>query len=152
MQSWGWRIPFIIGVAIVPVGLILRSQLQETLDLGAQSSHATGRQVLVDLLQHHTRALILPRMLIASATIATYIGAYMTTYALSTLHMPTSISMAATVVVGLCMLVFGLLGGWLSDRVGRKPIYLLSRLALTAVAYPAFVVINRHHTLAALLM
>src|ERR1700677_2731389 len=83
MQSWGWRMPLIVGTAIVPVGLILRSQLQETLDLGAQSSHATGRQVLVDLLQHHTRALILALMLIASATIATYIGAYMTTYALS---------------------------------------------------------------------
>jgi MFS family permease len=152
MQSWGWRIPFIIGVAIVPVGLILRSQLQETLDLEAQTTHATGRQVLADLLQRHTGALILALMLIASATIATYIGAYMTTYALSTLHMPTGISMAATVVVGLCMLVFSLLGGWLSDRVGRKPIYLVSRLALTAVAYPAFLVINRHHTLAALLL
>ena len=46
-------------------------------------------------------------------------------------------------MVGLCLLVFGLIGGWLSDRVGRKPVYLVSKLALTAVAYPAFVVINR---------
>ena len=48
--------------------------------------------------------------------------------------------------------MFSLVGGWLSDRVGRRPIYLLSKLALTAVAYPAFVAINRHHTLAALLL
>ena len=91
-------------------------------------------------------------MLITSGTIATYIGAYMTTYALATLHMPTGAAMGATVVVGLCGLVFALLGGWLSDRIGRKPVYLASRLALTAVAYPAFVVINHHHTLAALLL
>ncbi len=152
MQSWGWRIPFIVGVAIVPVGLIMRGQLQETVDLGARTTHSSASHVLSALLQHHLRPLVLALMLITSGTIATYIGVYMTTYALSTLHMATGASMGATVVVGLCLLVFGLIGGWLSDRVGRKPVYLVSKLALTAVAYPAFVVINRHHTLTALLL
>ena len=76
----------------------------------------------------------------------------MTTYALSTLHMATVASMSATVVVGLCGLVFALAGGWLSDRVGRKPVYLIAKLALTVVAYPAFVMINRHPTVAVLLL
>src|SRR5260370_29114944 len=76
----------------------------------------------------------------------------MTTYALSTLHMPTGVSMSATLVVGMCLMVFSLIGGWLSDRVGRKPVYLLSKVTVTAVAYPAFVVINRYHTLSALLL
>ena len=152
MQSWGWRIPFIVGIAIVPVGLIMRGHLQETVDLQAGTTHSTAGQVLSALLKHHTRALVLALMLITSGTIATYIGVYMTTYALSTLHMPTGVSMSATLVVGICMMGFSLIGGWLSDRVGRKPVYLLSKLTLTAVAYPAFVVINRHHTLSALLL
>jgi MFS family permease len=152
MQSWGWRIPFIVGVAIVPVGLMMRGQLQETVDLGARTTHPSAGRVLSALLKHHARPLVLALMLITSGTIATYIGVYMTTYALSTLHMATGASMSATVVVGLCLLVFGLLGGWLSDRVGRKPVYLASKLALTVVAYPAFVVINRYHTLGALLL
>ncbi|MGA2411110.1 MAG: MFS transporter, partial [Candidatus Binataceae bacterium] len=152
MQSWGWRIPFIIGIAVVPVGLFMRSQLEESAGLGAKTTHSTARHVLYDLLKHHSRALMLGLMLITSGTIATYISAYMTTYALATLHMPTGVSMGATVVVGLCMLVFGLIGGWLSDRLGRKPIYLFSRLALAAVTYPAFVLINRRHTLGTLLL
>jgi MFS family permease len=152
MQSWGWRIPFIIGIAIVPVGLIMRSRLQETVDPAAKTLHPTAGHVLATLLEHHRRPLVLALMLITSGTIAAYIGAYMTTYALNTLHMATGASLGATAVVGLCLLVFGLIGGWLSDRVGRKPVYLLSKLALTAVAYPAFVAINRHHTLAALLL
>jgi MFS family permease len=152
MQSWGWRIPFIVGVAIVPVGLIMRGQLQETVDLAARTTHATAGHVLSALLKHHVRPLVLALMLITSGTIATYIGVYMTTYALSTLHMATGASMGATVVVGLCGLVFALIGGWLSDRVGRKPVYLVSKLALTAVAYPAFVMINRHPTLVVLLL
>jgi MFS family permease len=152
MQSWGWRIPFIVGIAIVPVGLIMRGQLQETVDLGARTTHPSAGRVLRALLKHHARPLVLALMLITSGTIATYVGVYMTTYALSTLHMATGASMSATVVVGLCLLVFGLTGGWLSDRIGRKPVYLTSKLALTAVAYPAFAVINHHHTLGALLL
>lgn len=152
MQSWGWRIPFVAGVAIVPVGLIMRGRLRETVDLGARTTHPSAGHVLSALLKHHARPLVLALMLITSGTIATYIGAYMTTYALSTLHMPTGAAMGATVVVGLCGLVFALLGGWISDRVGRKPVYLASKLALTAVAYPAFVAINRYHTLGALLL
>src|ERR1700730_1802724 len=45
MQSWGWRIPFIVGIAIVPVGLIMRGQLQETVDLRAGTTHSTAGQV-----------------------------------------------------------------------------------------------------------
>ena len=152
MQSWGWRIPFIIGIAIVPVGLIMRSRLQETVDLAARTIHPSAGHVLSALLKDHLRPLVLALMLITSGTIATYVGLYMTTYALSTLHMATGASMGATAVTGSCLLVFSVIGGWLSDRVGRKPVYLLSKLALTAVAYPAFLAINRHHTLAALLL
>jgi MFS family permease len=152
IQSWGWRLPFIIGVAIVPVGLIMRSRLQETVDAEARTIHPSGAHVFSALLKNHRRQLVIALMLITSGTIATYISAYMTTYALSTLHMATGVSMSATAVTGLCGLVFSVISGWLSDRVGRKPIYLLSKLALVAAAYPAFATINRHHTLAALLL
>jgi MFS family permease len=152
MQSWGWRIPFFVGIAIVPVGLIMRRQLEETVDLHAGTTHSTAGRVLAALLRHHTRALVLALMLVTSGTIATYIGVYMTTYALTTLHMPTGVSMSATLVVGIFTMLFSLIGGWLADRVGRKPIYLASKLSLTAVAYPAFVMINRHHTFSALLL
>ncbi len=152
IQSWGWRIPFIIGVAIVPVGLIMRSRLQETVDTDASTIHPSTGHVFSALLKNHLRPLVIALMLITSGTIATYIGAYMTTYALSTLHMATGASMSATAVTGACVMVFSLIGGWLSDRVGRKPVYLLSKLAMTAVAYPAFVAINQHHTLAILLL
>jgi MFS family permease len=152
IQSWGWRIPFIIGIAIVPVGLIMRSRLQETVDADASTIHPSTGHVFSALLKNNLRPLVIALMLITSGTIATYIGAYMTTYALSTLHMATGASMSATAVTGACVMVFSLIGGWLSDRVGRKPVYLLSKLALTAVAYPAFVAINQHHTLAILLL
>ncbi len=151
IQAWAWRLPFILGVAIVPIGLMLRSRLQETLDPRAATIHPSATRVFSALLRDHRRPLAAALMLITSGTIATYVGAYMTTYALSTLHMATGASMGATAVTGACLLVFGALGGTLSDRVGRKPVYLVSKLALAAAAYPAFAAINRHHALGALL-
>ncbi len=151
IQAWAWRLPFIVGVAIVPIGVMLRSRLQETLDPRAAAAiHPSATHVFSALLDHR-RPLVAALMLITSGTIATYVGAYMTTYALSTLHMATGVSMGATAVTGASVLVFGAMGGTLSDRVGRKPVYLVSKLALAAAAYPAFVAINRHHTLGALL-
>ena len=152
MQSWGWRIPFIIGIAIVPIGLIMRSRLQDTVDPQARAIHPSTAHVFSVLLKNHLLHLVIALMLITSGTIATYISAYMTTYALSTLHMATAVSLSATAITGVCVLVFSLIGGWLSDRVGRRPVLLLSKLALVAIAYPAFVTINRHHTLAALIL
>jgi MFS family permease len=131
--------------------LIMRSRLQETLEPGSRNIHASAGHVVSALLRDHRRSLAAAMMLITSGTIATYVGAYMTTYALSTLHMATGASMAATAVTGICVAIFSVGAGWLSDRFGRKPIYLLSKVALFAIAYPAFEAINRHHTLAVLL-
>ena len=152
LQSWGWRVVFLAGIAIVPIGLIMRSRLQDTINGGTQTVHTTSRDVVAALLKHHLRPFLLALMLIISATVTNYVIAYMTTYALSTLHMATAASMGATAVVGCCILLFALFGGWFSDFVGRKPVYLFSRLVLTAVVYPAFVAINHHHTLSALLL
>jgi len=151
IQAWAWRLPFVLGVAIVPIGLAMRARLQETIDPRSATIHPSAKHVFSSLLRHHRRPFLAAMMLITSGTIATYVGAYMTTYALSTLHMATGVSMAATAVTGASVLAFGAFGGTLSDRIGRKPVYLVSKLALAAAAYPAFVAINRHHTLGALL-
>ena len=79
MQSWGWRIPFIVGIAIVPVGLIMRSRLQETVDADASTIHPSTGHVFSALLKNHLRPLVIALMLITSGTIAAYIGNYMTT-------------------------------------------------------------------------
>jgi MFS family permease len=67
----------------------------------------------------------------------------MTTYAITTLHLPASLSIAATAVVGICVLVFSLVGGWLSDRIGRRSLMIVPRALLLVIAYPAFLLMIR---------
>src|SRR5271156_3375331 len=128
MQDWGWRIPFLVGVSIIPVALFMRSKLPETLDLSAPTTHHSLGAVLGSLFTAHARPVVLALLVISSGTIATYILNYMTTYAITTLHMPQGVSIAATLVLGLCTFAFSLLGGWLSDSIGRKPLLVLPRV------------------------
>jgi MFS family permease len=152
MQDWGWRIPFLVGVSIIPVALFMRSKLPETLDLSAPTRRHSLGAVLSSLFSAHARPVALALLVISSGTIATYILTYMTTYAITTLHMAQSVSIAATLVLGLCTFAFSLLGGWLSDLIGRKPLLVLPRVIFTIAAYPAFMLMNAYKTAPTLLI
>jgi MFS family permease len=152
MQDWGWRIPFLVGVSIIPVALFMRSKLPETLDLSAPTTHHSLGAVLGSLFTAHARPVVLALLVISSGTIATYILNYMTTYAITTLHMAQGVSIAATLVLGLCTFAFSLLGGWLSDLIGRKPLLVLPRVIFTIAAYPAFMLMNAYKNAPTLLI
>jgi MFS family permease len=152
MEAWGWRIPFLLGMAIIPVGLYIRRHLPETLDQEAATTQHSVQGVLSFLFANHLRAVLLALLVIMAGTISTYILNYMTTYAMTTLHMATSVSIAATMMVGLFTLIFSLAGGLLADRVGRKPVMIVPRIALVVLAYPAFLMMAEARTATVLLL
>ena len=145
LEDFGWRIAFLFGAAIVPFGLIVRRSLPETFHApGGSKSKRTS-------LRPHLSVAVLGVMLLANATIGTYINSYMTTYAIATLHMPANVAFAATVVVGLCGVAFDLVSGALSDRIGRKPMMLVPGVLLLVSILPAFYLIAHYRTAATLL-
>jgi MFS transporter, MHS family, citrate/tricarballylate:H+ symporter len=144
LQDFGWRIAFLVGAAIVPFGLMMRRRLPETF-------HAAGGKQPPVALRPYLPIAVLGLILIASTTIGTYISTYMTTYAIATLHMRANVAFAATVVVGLAEIVFDLVSGALSDRIGRKPMMVIPGVLLLATILPAFYVISHYRTTAALL-
>ena len=138
LAAWGWRVPFALGLVIVPVGLYIRRRLPETLEApGSRGSAA----VLGLLWRQHRRPLLLAVAIIMCLTISTYVSGYMTTYALTTLGMPASKAMLATIANGAVLAAGALLGGRLSDRFGRKPVMIVPRIALVAAVYPAFLLL-----------
>lgn len=68
----------------------------------------------------------------------------MTAYALSSLHLSSTIALGTLIASGSADMLMDLPGGWLSDRFGRKPVMLLATLALVALVVPAFWLINRY--------
>ena len=69
---------------------------------------------------------------------STYVGYYMTSYAITSLGFAPKVAMVATVVSGLSTLVFSIAGGWLADRYGRRAVMLYPRVLAGLLTYPAF--------------
>ena len=135
-DSWGWRVPFLLGILIAPVGYYIRRNLDETMD--AEQAHETMGGVLSDVLANHWQKIVLCILLISGATISQYFFLYTTTYAISTLHYGQGWAMAANFAVGVSGLIFALVGGALADRFGVKTIAIIPRLIVTLLLYPAF--------------
>lgn len=142
MLAWGWRVPFAVGLLLVPLALYLRHAMPETL-------HAAPAQPLnsgVTGLKRKSRVIGLAVLVIIGGTVSTYVGNFMTTYAITTLKMSPSVAMGATVVVGLMTLGFSLLGGWLCDKFGRRPTMFWPRVAAAVVTVPAFMLLIANPT------
>jgi MFS transporter, MHS family, citrate/tricarballylate:H+ symporter len=145
LDAWGWRLALLPGAVIVPFGLMLRRSLIETLHRAPPDETAApgGRLPFV-------RIGLVSVGLIATATTANYLLSYMKTYAGSTLGMPERLAFGATVAVGAAGLVFDPVGGWLSDRFGRRRMILVPWLLLAALVFPGFWLIEHHRNGAAL--
>jgi len=138
LEAYGWRIALLIGSVCLPFGFWIRRTLPETVDRprepGAQRQHA-GHLAIA---RRHLRTIVLALMILANGTIATYGMHYMTTYAQNTLHVPAPLAFA-TGLVGLGVGIgAALLGGWLADRFGRKPVMVWPQLAALMLTYPVY--------------
>ncbi|MBK6616676.1 MFS transporter [Ottowia sp.] len=133
VQAWGWRVPFLFGALVLPIALFLRRNVPETLGASTYTPKERFARLVVE-----KRTIVLATLVVMGGTIATYVGNYMTTFAITTLKLPALTAMTATVIVGLVTLVFGLLGGFLADRLGRKPVMIWGRLAGAVLTVPAF--------------
>ena len=137
LDRWGWRVALLAGAMIIPVGLVLRRTLGETL----QPPQGTKPAI-----RSYGRIAAAGLALLAAATTTNYLLDYMTTYAGSTLGMPAKIAFGATAIVGLCGVVCDPLGGWLSDRFGRKPVMIIPWLCLAIAVFPCFALLERERS------
>ncbi len=139
LESWGWRVALLAGAVIIPFGLMMRRTLGETLE----PLHAAEN---VPTLRNYGRVAVAGLALLAAATTTNYLLSYMTTYANSTLGMPARTALGATAVVGLCGVICDPIGGWLSDRFGRKPIMIIPWGCLALAVFPCFALLERERS------
>ncbi len=139
MNQWGWRVMFLLGLTVVPVGLIIRSHLPETAGEGEDPQAAgSAREVVGRLLRDHWRLLGLTFLVIAASTVSNAVGTNMPVYAGATLGLSETAATAVPIALGLASVAFPLLGGWLADRFGRRPVMIWPRAAILILAVPAF--------------
>jgi len=139
LDAYGWRIAVLLGAVTVPFGLWLRRRLPETLHVVEAAASAVSKAATrLGAARENWRIIGLGLVILAYFTIHTYVKQYMTTFAQATLHMGPGPAFAVAVVSNLVALAGGLWGGWLSDRIGRRPVMIWPNLAALLITYPVF--------------
>ncbi|WP_082016747.1 MFS transporter [Cupriavidus sp. IDO] len=152
LESWGWRVAFLIGILVIPIGQIIRRRLEETLEPVQRKKGAKPANSWQTMREHWRELAASVLLMIGLAAAVHLIAYYLPNYASFQLNIPRGQAVWAGFVAAAVMVVFGPIAGLLSDRVGRRKMVWWTRLALLAMPYPAFIVINAFPSLTCLLI
>ncbi|SFL92347.1 MFS transporter, MHS family, shikimate and dehydroshikimate transport protein [Bradyrhizobium sp. NFR13] len=139
-MSYGWRIPFLISILLVGVGLWIRMSMEETPAFRAiKAKNEVARMPIVDIFKYHRRpfftAVGLKISEIAYASIA---GVFIMSYATSKLGLSRGLVLNGAFIASFVALFSIPFFGWLSDKVGRKTMFYASCAFCAAFAFPMF--------------
>jgi len=147
--SWGWRVPFLLGLVPTAIGLFIRMKVMESpIFAEALKEKPAARIPVLDAIKTHPKSVLLAmgaRM--AENSSYYFFTVFSLSYATLNLGLPRRIALAGVVIGGCVHLLATLLFGAISDRVGRRPVYLAGTLFLAAFAFPFFWLIGLGTTL-----
>jgi MHS family alpha-ketoglutarate permease-like MFS transporter len=143
MQSWGWRIPFLIGAALSLIAFYLRSNMQETEAFKANEKTNKASAGSVKELLHHPKAVATVIGLTLGGTLAFYsYTTYMQKFLINTVHLTKA---EASQLSFLSLLIYAALQplfGMLSDKIGRRPLLIGFGILGTIATVPIFTAIS----------
>jgi MFS family permease len=146
-NDWGWRIPFIISLLLVAIAIYIRLSLQETpvfQDIKRKGQTATNpwREAFMS---RNIRYVIIASIVVLGQGCVWYSGQFWALYFLQTVKkldvLTSSYIVAAALLIGTPTLIFW---GWLSDKIGRKPIILGGMLLASLTYYPLYSALGRY--------
>jgi MFS family permease len=131
LGAWGWRVPFILSVCLVFIGVYIQKRLEESVEFaraaGAQLGGATDKKpspILQVLAKHPGKVVLAGGAFIASNTCFYVAITYAVSYGDSVLHVPRNVMLGCVVAASVLMAPGLLIFGSLSDRWGRKTLFM----------------------------
>ncbi|WP_240158178.1 MFS transporter, partial [Burkholderia sp. Tr-860] len=138
LHAWGWRVPFLLGLLIGPIGYYLRRHLADS-EVFLASKASARRVTLGEVFAQHGREVLCGLGSVIALTVTIYVLiSYLPTFAVKQLKLPYAESFYAVIVGGLLLTVLTPLAGAWSDRIGRKTLSLWSLVATLVLIYPLF--------------
>ncbi|SFA73683.1 Na+/melibiose symporter [Collimonas sp. OK607] len=140
LLSWGWRIPFFLSAIVVWVGIWVRRTLPETPAFEQEKSQAQGEKEaklpFMVLLREHKKSLA--RVIFAAqiSVVSTIFSVFTLSYAVNTIHIPRATMLTVLVLANVVALAAIPAFAALSDRIGRKPVFIFGGLACACLIWP----------------
>lgn len=151
LESWGWRIPFLLGLLIGPVGYLLRTRVAEPPE--HRRTHERGGTPFRDVITLYPKQALASGALITLSTICTYtLLIYTPVYSVRTLHLPQAAGFTATMVGTITAGLLIPVVGHFVDRVGARILLRTAPVLLIILAYPMFALVNAVPSLTTLLV
>jgi len=152
LSGWGWRIPFLISIVLVGVGLWMRRNLPETAEFEhVRRSVGRERAPILAALRQPRNVLAILLMRVAQNATFYIVSVYVLTYATATLHLPRSLILSATVVGAVAACLLCPLYGFLADRFGFGPVMVVALAVQAAFAFPFFVLVDTGQSVAVII-
>jgi MHS family proline/betaine transporter-like MFS transporter len=143
MDSWGWRIAFLIAGPLGLVGFYLRTKLEDTPVFEAMAHGETQQLPFGEMLRINWKQILNLIGIVILLNVADYLVlTYMPTYLQGVLKISDAEANLASVGVMLLMMLVIAPVGMLSDRVGRKPVMLATAIGYLLLAWPAIKLIQ----------
>jgi MHS family proline/betaine transporter-like MFS transporter len=149
--TFTWRLPFVFGLAIVPVAIYIRSKVQDP-DLFIKKRNEQREVDRTTAIQAGQPLLLAVGLSMLYVVAGNILFVYMPTFAVKKLGLASSGALLSTVVATCVMIVCTPIAAAISDRVGRKPLLLLASVAYGLMTYPAYMVATTWPSVAVLTM
>jgi MFS family permease len=144
LLSWGWRVPFLLSAIVVAVGYWIRRRLPETPAFEAeQASKATPRVPIADLFRDYTPDVLRVIFCALVSVVSTIFSIFVLSYGVNTMHMPRAQMLLLVVCANIVALAAIPAWAALSDRIGRRPVFILGALGSALLIWPTLWAISR---------
>jgi len=143
-MSWGWRVPFLLSGLLVVFGLWIRKGIEETPSFKKiQESGEIPKIPLVDTVKYHWKEVLISVGAKVVETAPFYIfGTFIISYATTQLDFSETATLNAVMVATIITTILIPLMGRLSDKIGRKRLYVFGTILMVLYAFPYFWLLN----------
>ncbi|GAB93218.1 MFS transporter [Gordonia rhizosphera] len=139
LYSWGWRVPFLLSIVVMGIGLWLRRRLEEPTVFEEIMEHEeTAGVPLVAVLRSHWRTVIRVSFSATFAMINTIVNVFALAYAVDVAGMHKATMLWAIAAANFVAVLTQPLYGMLADRIGRKPVFVFGVLGAGGLVFVFF--------------